>query len=30
MIEADENTAEPASIMVVDPNGNQILIDQHV
>ena len=30
MTEADEKTAGPASLMVVDPDGNQILIDQHV
>ena len=28
--EADENTTGPASFMVVDPDGNMILIDQHV
>lgn len=28
--EADEKTTGPASIMVVDPDGNPILIDQHV
>ena len=28
--EADETTAGPASFMVEDPDGNQILIDQHV
>jgi catechol-2,3-dioxygenase len=28
--EADENTSGPASIMVTDPDGNTILIDQHV
>ncbi len=28
--EADESTKGPASFMVVDPDGNQILIDQHV
>ncbi len=28
--EADENTAGPASIVLVDPDGNSILIDQHV
>ncbi len=28
--EADEATSGPASLMVVDPDGNQILIDQHV
>ena len=27
--EADENTTGPASIMVSDPDGNVILIDQH-
>ena len=27
--EADETTSGPASIMLVDPDGNQILIDQH-
>ena len=27
---ADEGTTGPASIMLVDPDGNQILIDQHV
>lgn len=27
--EADENTTGPASIMVTDPDGNVILIDQH-
>jgi lactoylglutathione lyase len=27
--EADENTSGPASFMVVDPDGNQILVDQH-
>ncbi len=27
--EADESTTGPASIMLVDPDGNQILIDQH-
>ena len=27
--EAEENTAGPASLTVVDPDGNQILIDQH-
>jgi len=29
-IEADEATSDPASCMVVDPDGNPILIDQHV
>ena len=28
--EADENTAGPASFIIVDPDGNQILFDQHV
>ncbi len=28
--EADETTAGPASLMLVDPDGNPILIDQHV
>lgn len=28
--EADENTTGPASFMVIDPDGNPILIDQHV
>jgi predicted lactoylglutathione lyase len=28
--EADENTTGPASFIVVDPDGNQIFIDQHV
>lgn len=28
--EADETTTGPASIMVIDPDGNPILIDQHV
>ena len=27
--EADESTTGPASIMLSDPDGNQILIDQH-
>jgi glyoxalase/bleomycin resistance protein/dioxygenase superfamily protein len=27
--EADETTAGPASLMVTDPDGNVILIDQH-
>ena len=30
MTEADEKTSGPAGLMVVDPDGNQILIDQHV
>jgi lactoylglutathione lyase len=28
--EADETTAGPASFMIVDPDGNAILVDQHV
>ncbi|MFD1161122.1 VOC family protein [Hwangdonia seohaensis] len=28
--EADENTQGPASIVLFDPDGNTILIDQHV
>ena len=28
--EADEHTAGPASIIITDPDGNPILIDQHV
>ncbi len=28
--EADETTTGPASFMVLDPDGNPILIDQHV
>ena len=28
--EADESTTGPASLMLVDPDGNPILIDQHV
>ncbi len=27
---ADESTTGPASLTLVDPDGNQILIDQHV
>ena len=27
--EADENTSGPASIMLTDPDGNMIYIDQH-
>ena len=30
LTEADEGSTGPASFMVVDPDGNQILIDQHV
>lgn len=29
-LEADESTTGPASFMVTDPDGNQILVDQHV
>ncbi len=28
--EADENSTGPASFMIVDPDGNTILIDQHI
>jgi len=28
--EADENTSGPASFIVLDPDGNAILVDQHV
>jgi lactoylglutathione lyase len=28
--EADENSTGPASLMLVDPDGNPILLDQHV
>ena len=30
VVEADEGTTGPASFVVVDPDGNQILFDQHV
>ena len=30
MSEADEGTTGPASFMVMDPDGNPILVDQHV
>lgn len=30
VLEADESTTGPASFMVVDPDGNTILVDQHV
>jgi len=30
MSEADESTSGPASFMVLDPDGNPILVDQHV
>ncbi len=29
-LEADESTTGPASFMIVDPDGNTILVDQHV
>jgi predicted lactoylglutathione lyase len=28
--EADENSSGPASFVVIDPDGNPILIDQHI
>ena len=28
-LEADTSTSGPASLMLTDPDGNQILIDQH-
>jgi predicted lactoylglutathione lyase len=28
--EADESTTGPASLMILDPDGNPILLDQHV
>lgn len=28
--EADESTSGPASFMVLDPDGNMVLLDQHV
>ena len=30
LTEADEDTTGPASFVVVDPDGNPILVDQHV
>jgi lactoylglutathione lyase len=30
MSEADDNSTGPASFMVLDPDGNTILVDQHV
>jgi catechol 2,3-dioxygenase-like lactoylglutathione lyase family enzyme len=27
---ADENSTGPASLMVIDPDGNPVLVDQHV
>ncbi len=29
-LEADESTTGPASFIVVDPDGNPVLVDQHV
>ncbi len=29
VVEADESTTGPASFMVMDPDGNPILVDQH-
>jgi hypothetical protein len=28
--EADESSTGPASLMLIDPDGNPVLIDQHV
>ena len=30
LTEADETTSGPSSFVIVDPDGNTILIDQHV
>lgn len=30
MTEADEKTSGPASLMIIDPDGNIIMFDQHV
>ncbi len=30
IVEADESSIGPASFMIVDPDGNTILVDQHV
>lgn len=30
ILEADEKSTGPASFMIVDPDGNMILVDQHV
>lgn len=30
VLEAEESSTGPASFMVVDPDGNTILVDQHV
>jgi len=28
--DADESTTGPASLMLIDPDGNPVLIDQHI
>lgn len=30
VVQADEHSAGPASFMLVDPDGNPVLVDQHV
>ena len=30
IVEADEKTTGPASFMIADPDGNTILVDQHI
>jgi hypothetical protein len=30
VVEVDDNSEGPASLMLIDPDGNPILIDQHV
>ena len=30
MTEADETTTGPASLIAIDPDGNPVLLDQHV
>lgn len=30
VLQADESTSGPASLMLIDPDGNPVLIDQHV
>jgi len=30
VVAADESTTGPASFMIIDPDGNPVLIDQHV
>ena len=30
VLAADETTSGPATVMVIDPDGNPVLIDQHV